>query len=613
MPKVIEAFQITKKFPGVVANDRVNFDLEKGEIHALLGENGAGKSTLMNVLYGLYEPDEGTIAINGNEVKFENPSDAIRLGIGMVHQHFMLVPVMTVTENCMIGMEETQGYRYLTQAAAALIGGAAGRYMGGLSGLLFWVLVCAGYALWAALKGRLPGSPTVFGVGSGAVLGLLFHFLGGSLADYRGSFLTAPVVGMAVGLIANLRWLDKRRVANRIRQLAEDYGFNIDPAAYVRDLPVGAQQRIEIIKALYRNAQVLILDEPTAVLTPQEVEDLFGVMRNLCRRGVSIIFITHKLREVLAVADRITVMRLGKVIGTVTPAEASPHSLARMMVGREVMLQVDREESHPLEKVLEVHDLYAEDIRHHQILSGVSFQVRQGEIVGLAGVQGNGQTELIECITGLRGEKAGRILIMGHEITSRNPRMLFSYGMSHVPEDRHKHGLVLNHPVTDNLILVDFYRSPFSKGIIQVEEQIEAYASRLVEEFDIRTPSIFTPAGKLSGGNQQKVIVARELSRQPKLLVANQPTRGLDVGSIEYIHSRIVQARDHNAGILLVSTELDEIMALSDRIVVMYQGKITAELSGAEATRERLGLLMAGGHLLENGSVAPAVEAQIAG
>ncbi|MBN1430244.1 MAG: ABC transporter ATP-binding protein [Anaerolineae bacterium] len=497
---------VTKRFPGVLANNDINFDLEKGEIHALLGENGAGKTTLMNIIYGLYKPDDGKITINGEEVVLHDPNDAIRRGIGMVHQHFMLVPVMTVTENVMLGNEKTT---------------------------------------------------TNF-----------LHML-------------AP--------------LDRKRIAREITQLADQHNLKVDPSAYVRDLPVGTQQRVEIIKALHRGAEILILDEPTAVLTPQEADELFDIMRSLTQKGKSIIFITHKLKEVLAIADRITVLRGGQVVGSAIPSETSEHELASMMVGRDVLLEVEKSEAMPGDVVLDVTDLIAEDDLGHQVVRGVSFEVRAGEILGVAGVQGNGQREMVEALTGLRRAVGGHITLLGENITRSQPRHITDIGSAHVPEDRHKHGLVLPFTVADNLVLNAYHVEPFSKQFFVNRAAIDANADRLVQEFDVRTPSIETPASSLSGGNQQKTIVARELSHATvKLLIVNQPTRGLDVGSIEFIHKRIVQARDNGVAVLLISAELDEIMGLADRIAVMYSGRIVATVPAEGADRNRLGLLMAG-------------------
>jgi general nucleoside transport system ATP-binding protein len=507
MTPALQATGITKRFPGVLANDHVDFALEKGEIHALLGENGAGKSTLMNILYGLYQPDEGEIQINGRATQITSPHDAIAQGIGMVHQHFMLVPPLTVTENIMLGQE----------------------------------------SLVAATKG--------FG-----------------------------------GLAA----LDRRSAAARVTELSRQYGLDVDPNAYVKDLPVGAQQRVEIVKALYRAADILILDEPTAVLTPQEADELFVIMRGMVKGGKSIIFITHKLREVFAVADSISVMRAGQMIGTVRPAEATQELLAEMMVGREVILQIDKTAAHPGKPVLQVTGLSVFDDRQHLAVEDLSLEVCAGEILGVAGVQGNGQTELAEALTGLRHAAAGKVTLNGHDVTNTGARLLMEAGVSHVPEDRHKYGLVLPFPVRDNLALCTYYEAPFAHHIEMDYPAITRQAEELVETFDIRTPNIDTPVGSLSGGNQQKVIVARELARPVRLLVASQPTRGLDVGSIEFIHGRIVQARDAGAAVLLISAELDEIMSLSDRIAVMYKGRILATLDAATATREQLGLLMAG-------------------
>lgn len=497
---VLELKGITKRFPGVLANDQIDLTLKQGEIHALLGENGAGKTTLMNILYGLYQPDEGTITVRGQQIQVHSPRDAIRAGVGMVHQHFMLIPVFTVTENVMLGDEAVR-----------------------------------------------PGG-----------------------------------------------FLDRQSAAARIREISETYKLAVDPEAYVKDLPVGVQQRVEIIKLLYREADILIFDEPTAVLTPQEADELFKIMRSLVEQGKSIIFITHKLREVLAVADRITVIRRGKVVGTTTPAEANQAKLAEMMVGREVHLELEKEPPQVGEVVLEVTDLVVFGEQQQVAVDGVSFQVRAGEILGLAGVQGNGQTELVEALTGLRPSAGGRVTLLGHDITHDTPRQITELGCAHVPEDRQKDGLVLSYPITDNLVLNTYYQTPFTKGVVMQSQSIWERAVDLIEKFDIRTPSPQTLVGSLSGGNQQKVIVAREFTRPIRLLVASQPTRGLDVGSIEYIHQRILEKRDADCAVFLVSPELDEIMQLSDRIAVMYRGKIIAIVSSAEVTKEEVGLLMAG-------------------
>jgi simple sugar transport system ATP-binding protein len=598
MAPVLEVQGITKRFPGVVANDKVNFALEKGQVHALLGENGAGKSTLMNVIYSLYQPDEGRILVKGQDVKFHGPNDAIRLGIGMVHQHFMLVPVMTVTENIMLGQEEIKGIPFISLAAGALIGIALGLAFDGPLGGAFWLVAAALMAVPLFVKLNLKIDRLLLNAILGFVLGSIYELVRGATGSADLGVLIWPPIGLVVGAVIGIVWIDTRKVADTIRNLSAEYGLEVDPYAYITDLPVGAQQRVEIVKALYRHADILILDEPTAVLTPQEADELFKIMRRLTDRGVSIIFITHKLREVLEVADTITVLRRGKVVGTVDPTEATKESLARMMVGREVILQVEKKPATPREVILQIEALAVEDDRHHLAVKDISLEVRVGEILGVAGVQGNGQTELVDAITGLRVYKSGHITLLGNIDTGiLNPRAVTSLGTGHVPEDRHRYGLVLNYPVADNLILADYYRSPFSRQGILQEITIQDNALNLVKEFDVRTPSIFTAAGKLSGGNQQKVIVARELARQPKLFIASQPTRGLDVGSIEFIHSQIVEARDRGAGVLLVSAELDEILSLSDRIVVMYRGQIMANIPAEKATREDLGLLMAGVHI----------------
>ena len=500
MTPILQLSQITKRFPGVLANDHIDLTLNEGEILALLGENGAGKSTLMNILYGLYQPDEGQISVRGTPITIHSSIDAIKAGIGMVHQHFMLIPVFTVTENVMLGEEETKRFGFL----------------------------------------------------------------------------------------------DREKAAQKIHQLSESYKLEVPPEAYVRDLPVGVQQRVEIIKLLYREADILIFDEPTAVLTPQEADELFEIMRSLVKRGKSIIFITHKLREVLDVADRIMVIRRGKVVGETLPGEADRNKLAAMMVGRPVNLEVERTPAKPGEVVLEVQNLSMLDAQGQMSVRDISFDVRAGEILGIAGVQGNGQTEVVEAVTGMAIPASGKITLLGKDITGANPREITEAGSAHIPEDRQRDGLVLPFPITDNLILCNYYLEPYSKGIVLQEESILQTAEQLVQEFDVRTPSIYTSAGSLSGGNQQKVIVAREVSRPIKFLVASQPTRGLDVGSIEFIHKRIVEKRDQGCAVLLVSPELDEVMELSDRIAVMFRGKILAIVPSEHATKEKIGLLMAG-------------------
>jgi ABC-type uncharacterized transport system ATPase subunit len=511
MTIVLELRGITKSFPGVLANDHINLTLQKGEIHALLGENGAGKTTLMNILYGLYSQDEGEILVGGKTADINTPNDAIALGIGMVHQHFMLVPVMTVTENVMLGIEPTRGGIFLDQA----------------------------------------------------------------------------------------------QVAARIREISETYGLEVDPGAYVKDLSVGIQQRVEIIKILYREADILILDEPTAVLTPQEVEGLFRILRTLIEKGKSIIFITHKLKEVMEVAERITVLRAGRTVGTVSPKDVDPGKLAAMMVGREVNLVVRKKPAKPGDTALAVHGLFVRDQRGQMVVNGASFDVCKGEVLGVAGVQGNGQTELVYALTGLLPFQRGEIELLGKRLRKLTPRQIMESGMAHIPEDRQKHGLVLTFPIYDNLVLCSYYLPPFARGVELQEKTIVANGEKLAKEFDIRTPSVFLNASSLSGGNQQKVIVAREFSRPIQLLIASQPTRGLDVGSIEYIHNRIIQKRDEGTAVLLVSSELDEIMALSDRIAVIYRGQIMEIVEASKTDKEYLGLLMAGIESSEAAKKAP--------
>ncbi len=502
MTIILELRGITKAFPGVLANDHINLQLEEGGILALLGENGAGKTTLMNILYGLYKPDEGEILIRGEKVEIHGPNDAIARGIGMVHQHFMLIPVMTVTENVMLGVEPTRN-----------------------------------------------------------------------------------------GII-----LDKSKVAARIREISEQYNLEVDPDTYIKDLPVGIQQRVEIIKVLYRNADILILDEPTAVLTPQEVESLFKILKTLIAKGKSIIFITHKLKEVMAVADRITVLRAGRTVGTVLPKEVNPEKLATMMVGRDVNLVVHKNAAQPKEVALEVKDLFVRDERKNLTVEGISFDVRKGEVLGIAGVQGNGQTELVYALTGLLPFESGEIRLLGKVMHHATPRQILERGVAHVPEDRQKHGLIMNFPLYDNFILCDYYLPPFAKGISMQQSVIISNGDNLIKQFDVRTPNGSVAASTLSGGNQQKVIIAREFSRSIQLLIASQPTRGLDVGSIEYIHNRIIEKRDAGTAVLVVSSELDEIIALSDRIAVMYRGQIMEIVEASQASKQYLGLLMAGIH-----------------
>jgi ABC-type uncharacterized transport system ATPase subunit len=497
----LELRNVTKRFPGVVANDSVDLTVESGEIVGLLGENGAGKTTLMNILYGLYSADEGEIVVDGTVVDFQSPGDAIAAGIGMVHQHFMLVPVFDVTENVVLGVE-----------------------------------------------------PTVGPVGS----------------------------------------IDLDEAKREVEAISQQYGLDVDPGAIVEDLPVGIQQRIEIIKVLFRDAEIIVFDEPTAVLTPQEVDEFFKIVNGLKDSGKGIIFITHKLGEVLEVADRIAVLRRGKIVGEVDPDQATKEELAEMMVGRPVDLVVDKTPASAGEVVLRVQGLTVRDERQHTAVDHVSFEVRAGEIVGVAGVQGNGQTELVEALTGLTLPLSGHVYLGDEDVTLASPRQLHKSSVAHVPEDRQRSGLVLPFDVAENIVLDSYYAEPYSRGIRMDWDYAHEHADALIEQYDIRTPSSRVTAGNLSGGNQQKLIVAREFSRDTRLIIASQPTRGIDVGSIEYIHNRIVEERDNGAAVLIVSSELDEILALADRILVMYRGEIVAEVPGDEATASQLGLYMAG-------------------
>ena len=613
MTPILEVRNATKRFPGVLANDQISFSLNEGEILAFLGENGAGKSTLMNILYGLYEPDEGEIEIRGKKADIQEPNDAIGLGIGMVHQHFQLVPVFTVAENIVMGAEPTRpsfSWRNVGLAGA----GAAVLFLVGsifaLDNVAQWLV--AAVAGGAAVAGifalvMLLGWLTKFGfrlyflitgLGSAALLAALALILGRAgqiplLVFVALLFAAASCPALEVLTTAIYR----RAAAARIRELSEQYGLAVDPDAIVENIPVGVQQRVEIIKTLYREAEILILDEPTAVLTPQETEELFEILRSLTDQGKSIMFITHKLKEIMAIADRVIVLRDGRVVGERRPEETTREELAEMMVGREVSLVVDKGPASPGDVVLEVDGLTADDARGHPVVRGVDLFVRAGEILGVAGVQGNGQTELVEVLTGLLPGTGGSVRILGQDVTNASPRRITELGVAHVPEDRQQDGLVMTFPIFDNLVLSTYYLEPFAKGpVIQFEEVYE-YADRVVKEFDVRTPSIILPAQTLSGGNQQKLIVAREFSRPVKLMIAAQPTRGLDVGSVEYIHSQIVQKRDNGVAVLLVSVELDEIMALSDRIAVMYEGRIVGTVDADKVTREELGLMMAGAHL----------------
>lgn len=500
MDYVVEMLNIRKEFPGVVANDNITLSLKNGEIHALLGENGAGKSTLMGILFGMYQPDQGTVRVKGKEVRITNPNIANRLGIGMVHQHFKLVDNFTVTENIILGSEPRKG-----------------------------------------------------------------------------------IV------------LDTGKAAKKIEELSKHYGLNVDPYAKIEDISVGMQQRVEILKMLYREADVLILDEPTAVLTPNEIEELMKIMRNLIKEGKSIIIITHKLKEIKAVADRCTVIRRGKSIGTVDVASASEASLAEMMVGRHVSFQVDKEEGKPGKIVLQLNNLSVKSNRKVLGLKNFSLEVHSGEIVGIAGVEGNGQSELVEAITGLRKVESGTILLNNTDITSISIRKRIEKGIGHIPEDRQKRGLVLDYKLADNMVIEVYNKPPFSKfGLLNVEA-IREYAKNIIKNFDVRSgEGAASIARGLSGGNQQKAIIGRELELNPELLIAVQPTRGLDVGSIEYIHKRLIEHRDKGKAVLLVSLELDEVIQLSDRIAVVNNGELVGVVHAAETNENEVGLMMAG-------------------
>ncbi|WP_341280354.1 ABC transporter ATP-binding protein [Paenibacillus sp. FSL H8-0537] len=491
---------ITKRFPGLVANDSIDFELKKGEIHALLGENGAGKSTLMNILFGLYQPDEGEIWVNGNKTVIEGAGKAIELGIGMVHQHFKLVQPFTVAENIVLGNE-----------------------------------------------------PRKFGT-----------------------------------------FVNYKQANDKVRSISERYALKVDPQVRIKDITVGMQQRVEILKTLYRGAEILIFDEPTAVLTVQEIEELIGILRNLAAEGKSIILITHKLKEVMALADSVTVIRRGKVVRTVTTKETNEQQLAELMVGRDVNFQAVKTKKEPGELIVSVENLTMKGEENKLVLNGVAFNIRAGEILGIAGVDGNGQSELVQAITGMRKASSGSVKLLGKEMINKTPRQMSVAGVSHIPEDRHKHGMVLDFTLSENMVLDTYFDPQFGKhGFIDFKA-IDALANQLVTEFDVRSSGIGAKARSLSGGNQQKAIIAREIWKNPSLLIAVQPTRGLDIGAIEYVHKRLIEARDAGKAILLVSFELDELYALSDRIAVMYEGKIMGYADADQRDDQQLGLMMAG-------------------
>lgn len=502
MQNVVEMKGITKIFPGVIANENVDFELRKGEIHVLLGENGAGKTTLMNVLYGLYQQEAGDVFINGKKADMKSPSDAIKLGIGMVHQHFMLIPNFSVAQNIVLGSE--------------------------------------------------------------------------------------PKKGLSI---------DMKKAEKDVEELQQKYGFKIKPKDLIQDITVGQQQKVEILKSLYRGVDILILDEPTAVLTPQEIQELGVILRNLVKEGKSIILITHKLKEIMAMSDRVTIVRRGKVIDTVETKDTDIDHLAELMVGRKVNLVVDKDECKPKETILKISGLKALDNRKLPVLNGVDLEVKAGEVVGIAGVDGNGQSELIEVLTGLRHATEGKVDLKGIDITNKKPKEIIENGLCSIPEDRHKRGLILKHSLVENAILGQHYKKPFSKGLMIDYDAVRSHTVKLIEEFDVRTPNEDALALGLSGGNQQKLIVGREIMKDPDLLIAAQPTRGLDVGAIEYIHKRLIGERDKGRAVLLVSLELDEVMNVADRIAVMYDGRIVGILDAKKATENEIGILMAGGQL----------------
>ncbi len=496
---VVEMLNIRKEFPGIVANDDITIQLKKGEIHALLGENGAGKSTLMNVLFGLYQPEKGEIRVKGKPVNMTDPNVANDHGIGMVHQHFMLVEPFTVTQNIILGTEPT-----------------------------------------------------------------------------------------AMGKI------DLRKAEKEVQELSNKYGLKVDAKAKIQDISVGMQQRVEILKTLYRGADVLIFDEPTAVLTPQEIIELMQIMKSLIAEGKSIILITHKLKEIMQICDRCTVIRKGKGIGTVNVEGTSVNELASLMVGRDVSFKTKKTPAQPKQTVLKIDNLHVKDSRKVDMVKGLNLELRAGEIVGIAGVDGNGQSELIEAITGLKKAQKGSIELNGKAITNLSPRKVTESGVGHIPQDRHKFGLVLDFPIGENIVLQTYYKKPYSKYKVLNYKEIYDKAEKLIKEYDVRTPSVYTKARALSGGNQQKAIISREVDRSPDLLIAAQPTRGLDVGAIEFIHQKLIEERDKGRAILLVSFELDEILDVSDRIAVVFDGEIVANVKPEETNEQKLGLLMAG-------------------
>lgn len=505
-PPVVELKGITKRFPGIVANDSISLQLKKGEIHALLGENGAGKSTLMNILFGLYQPDEGSIEVNGEPATIDNPNKAIDLGIGMVHQHFKLVQPFTVTENIILGMEPKKGMN-----------------------------------------------------------------------------------------------IDHKSASRKVRELSEQYGLKINPNAKIQDISVGMQQRVEIVKTLYRGADILIFDEPTAVLTPQEIRELMIIMKKLVAEGKSIILITHKLKEIMEIADTVTIIRRGKVVDTVRVENTSAEQLAEKMVGRQVNFKVDKQPAKPGNPILEVNGVTTKNKEGVNVLNGISFHVKAGEILGIAGVDGNGQSELIEALTGLRKVAGGSIKVKGREMANQRPRMISESGVSHIPEDRHKHGLVLDFAMNENMVLQTYFHKEYSRSGFLNYDAINKQAQRLIEKFDVRTPGLETKARSLSGGNQQKAIIARELDKDPDFLIAAQPTRGLDVGAIEFVHKQLIEQRDKGKAVLLVSFELDEILHVSDRIAVIYEGRIVGEVLPDQTNDQELGLMMAGSQKREQG------------